>query len=229
MEGTEEVSSNFQENVTSGVEEDPIENETFVAETKSVPIGASQSDDQRDVIVLDGIDFYNEYGRIKGFSIRRLKVGRCKKAGSEGDIIWQIFVCSRQGERDAKHVHRNDRKMDPRQVTRCGCNARIKVHVHSRNGRWYVDFFSDEHNHDMLEARFRGMMRSHRAIKMGDLHQINTMRSSGLRVSTIFRAFANQSGGFEMVGFQVKDIYNAIEKLCVVPLGIFGGHERKGS
>ncbi|XP_015962294.1 protein FAR1-RELATED SEQUENCE 5-like [Arachis duranensis] len=38
------------------------------------------------------------------------------------------------------------------------------------------------------------------------------MRSSGLRVPTIFRAFANQSGGFEMVGFQVKDIYNAIEK-----------------
>ncbi|KAL4345197.1 hypothetical protein AHAS_Ahas11G0254300 [Arachis hypogaea] len=38
------------------------------------------------------------------------------------------------------------------------------------------------------------------------------MKSSGLRVLTIFRAFANQSGGFEMVGFDVKDIYNAIEK-----------------
>ncbi|XP_015960414.1 protein FAR1-RELATED SEQUENCE 5-like [Arachis duranensis] len=102
--------------------------------------------------------------------------------------------------------------MDPRPVTRCGCNARIKVHVDSRNRRWYVDFFSDEHNHDMLEARFRGMIWSYRAIKTRHLHQINTMRSSGLRVPTIFRAFANQSGGFEMVGFQVKDIYNAIEK-----------------
>ncbi|XLT03975.1 hypothetical protein HN51_042724 [Arachis hypogaea] len=38
------------------VDEDPIENETFVAETESVLIGASHSDDQRDVIVLDGID-----------------------------------------------------------------------------------------------------------------------------------------------------------------------------
>ncbi|KAL4381446.1 hypothetical protein AHAS_Ahas04G0134300 [Arachis hypogaea] len=64
----------------------------------------------------------------------------------------------------------------------------------------------------MLEARFRGMIWSYRAIKTRHLHQINTMRSSGLRVPTIFRAFANQSGGFEMVGFQVKDIYNAIEK-----------------
>ncbi|RYQ84955.1 hypothetical protein Ahy_B10g104464 [Arachis hypogaea] len=38
------------------------------------------------------------------------------------------------------------------------------------------------------------------------------MRSFGLRVSTIFWDFAIQSGGFEMVGFEVKDIYNAIEK-----------------
>ncbi|XP_057730219.1 protein FAR-RED ELONGATED HYPOCOTYL 3-like [Arachis stenosperma] len=38
------------------------------------------------------------------------------------------------------------------------------------------------------------------------------MRKSGLRVPTIFHAFANQSGGFETVGFEIKDIYNAIEK-----------------
>ncbi|RYR62196.1 hypothetical protein Ahy_A04g019597 [Arachis hypogaea] len=194
MEGTEEVSSNFQENVTPRVEEDPIENETFVAETESVPIGASQSDDQRDVIFLDGI---GSFGAIDFDALRA------------EEIMMIEFV-------DLKTAYdfynENDRKMDPRPVTRCGCNARIKVHVDSRNRRWYVDFFSDEHNYDMLEARFRGMIWSYRAIKTRHLHQINTMRSSGLRVPTIFRAFANQSGGFEMVGFQVKDIYNAIEK-----------------
>ncbi|RYR54141.1 hypothetical protein Ahy_A06g029397 [Arachis hypogaea] len=89
------------------VEEDPMTNETFVVETESISIGASQANDQRDVIVLDGIsslgapdfdalgveeimmiefmdsktsyDFYNEYGQIKGFFIRWLKVGRCEK------------------------------------------------------------------------------------------------------------------------------------------------------
>ncbi|XP_016173424.1 protein FAR1-RELATED SEQUENCE 5-like [Arachis ipaensis] len=64
----------------------------------------------------------------------------------------------------------------------------------------------------MLDARVRGLSRSHRAVKEGDLHQINSMRKSGLRVPTIFRAFANQSGRFETVGFEIKDIYNAIEK-----------------
>ncbi|XP_016192260.1 protein FAR1-RELATED SEQUENCE 5-like [Arachis ipaensis] len=157
-------------------------------------------------------DYYNEYGRIKEFSVRRSKVGRRTKQGAEGEIIWQIFVCSREGERDGKHMQQEDRKMDPRPITRCGCEARIKVHVDNASGRWFVEQFCDNHNHPMLDARFRGLSQSHRVVKEGDLHQINSMRKSGLRVPTIFRAFANQSGGFETVGFEIKDIYNAIEK-----------------
>ncbi|RYQ88535.1 hypothetical protein Ahy_B09g095663 isoform G [Arachis hypogaea] len=120
-------------------------------------------------------DYYNEFGRIKGFSVRRSK----------------IFMCSREGERDGKHMQRKDRKKDPRPITRCGCEARIKVHADDASGRWFVEQFCDNHNHPMLDARFRGLSRSHRAVKEGDLHQINSMRKSGLRVPTIFRAFAN--------------------------------------
>ncbi|QHO49657.1 Protein FAR1-RELATED SEQUENCE [Arachis hypogaea] len=157
-------------------------------------------------------DYYNEYDRIKGISVRRSKVGHRTKQGAEGEIIWQIFVCSREGERDGKHMQREDRKMDPQPITRCGCEARIKVHVDDAIRRWFVEQLCDNHNHPMLDARFKGLSRSHRAVKEGDLHQINSMRKSGLRVPTIFRAFANQSGGFETVGFEIKDIYNAIEK-----------------
>ncbi|XP_016172821.1 protein FAR1-RELATED SEQUENCE 5-like [Arachis ipaensis] len=160
----------------------------------------------------EAYDYYNEYGRIKGFLVRRSKVGCRTKQGAEGEIIWQIFVCSREGERYGKHMQREDRKMDPRPITRCGCEARIKVHVDDASRRWFVEQFFDNHNHPMLDARFRGLSRSHRAVKEGDLHQINSMRKSGMRVPTIFGAFANQSGGFETVGFEIKDIYNAIEK-----------------
>ncbi|XP_057760002.1 protein FAR1-RELATED SEQUENCE 5-like [Arachis stenosperma] len=141
-------------------------------------------------------DYYNEYGRIKGILVRRSK----------------IFVCSREGERDGKHMQREDRKMDPQPITRCGCEARIKVHVDDAIRRWFVEQLCDNHNHPMLDARFKGLSQSHRAVKEGDLHQINSMRKSELWVPTIFRAFANQSGGFETVGFEIKDIYNAIEK-----------------
>ncbi|XP_057724043.1 putative protein FAR1-RELATED SEQUENCE 10 [Arachis stenosperma] len=113
-------------------------------------------------------DYYNEYGRIKVFSIRRSKVGRSTKQGEEGEIIWQIFVYSREGERDEKHMQRKDRKMDPRPITRCGCEARIKVHVDDASEQWFVEQFCDNHNHPMLDVRFRGLSRSHRAVKESD-------------------------------------------------------------
>ncbi|XP_057734541.1 protein FAR1-RELATED SEQUENCE 5-like [Arachis stenosperma] len=142
-------------------------------------------------------DYYNKFGRMKGFSVRKSKVGRRTKQWAEGEIIWQVFVCSREGERGGKHMHREDRKKDPRPITRCRCEAWIKVHADDASGRWFVEQFCDNHNHHMLDARFRGLSRSHRAVKEGDFHQINSMRKSGLRVPTIFRACANQSGGFE--------------------------------
>ncbi|XP_057730218.1 uncharacterized protein LOC130945528 [Arachis stenosperma] len=79
-------------------------------------------------------DYYNEFGHMKGFSVRRSKVGRRTKQGVEGKIIWQVFVCSREGEHDGKHMHREDRKKDPRPITRCGCEARIKVHADDASG-----------------------------------------------------------------------------------------------
>ncbi|KAL4365786.1 hypothetical protein AHAS_Ahas07G0140900 [Arachis hypogaea] len=129
-------------------------------------------------------DYYNEYDRIKGFSVRRSKMGCRTKQGSEGEIIWQIFVFSREGKREEKHMQRKDKKMDSRPTTRCRCEARIKVHVDDTSERWYVEKFCDNHNHAMLDARFRGLMRSHRTVKEGDLHQISLMRKAGLRVTT---------------------------------------------
>ncbi|RYR66874.1 hypothetical protein Ahy_A03g013011 [Arachis hypogaea] len=120
-------------------------------------------------------DYYNEYGRIKGFSVRRSKVGRRTKQGAEGKIIWQIFLCLREGERDGKHMQREDRKMDPRPITRCGCEAWIKVHIDDASGQWFVEQFCDNHNHPMLDARFRGLLQSHRAVKEGVDHHMRTV------------------------------------------------------
>ncbi|KAL4315851.1 hypothetical protein AHAS_Ahas15G0226400 [Arachis hypogaea] len=129
-------------------------------------------------------DYYNEYGRIKGFSVRRSKVGCRTKQGSEGESIWQIFVCSKEGELEGKHMQPEDRKMDPRPIIQYRCEARIKVHVDDTNGQWYVEQFFDNHNHAMLDVRFRGLIRSHRSVKEGDLHQINSMRKASCLKST---------------------------------------------
>ncbi|RYR59374.1 hypothetical protein Ahy_A05g025249 [Arachis hypogaea] len=116
-------------------------------------------------------------------------------------------MCSTEGERDGKHMEQGERKIDPRMITWCGCEARIKVHVDDTSGQWFVEKFCDNYNYPMLDARFRVTQSNER-----DLYQINSMRKARLRVPMIFRAFTNQSGGFATVGFEIKDIYNAIEK-----------------
>ncbi|XP_072081200.1 protein FAR1-RELATED SEQUENCE 5-like [Arachis hypogaea] len=177
VERSYEFSSNFDRVHALQVVEDGMSGETVpVEEAEAMDLSAVDADIdvEESVRIVDGIgsfggiefstltakdilttefinlqaayDYYNEYGRIKGFSVRRSKVGRRTKQGAEGEIIWQIFVCSWEGERNGKHMQQGDRKMDPRPITRCGCETRIK------------------------------------------------------------------STGFETVGFEIKDIYNAIEK-----------------
>ena len=42
-------------------------------------------------------DFYNEYGRKTGFSIRKEYVNKCKKTGV---VTSRRFVCAKEGVRD---------------------------------------------------------------------------------------------------------------------------------
>ncbi|MED6121177.1 hypothetical protein PIB30_027786 [Stylosanthes scabra] len=110
----EEVSSNFQEEFMEE-DADQEQTETVVAETASAvetPNSDRNEEDPTTILVVTGsfirIDFatlsvedmkmiefvdlqtaynlYNEYGRVKGFSIRRSKVGRSKTVGSEEEI-----------------------------------------------------------------------------------------------------------------------------------------------
>ncbi|KAL4288064.1 hypothetical protein AHAS_Ahas19G0248800 [Arachis hypogaea] len=149
VEPSYDFSSNFDRVHASQDADDGMSGETVpVEEAKVMDSSAADADiDAEDVLTTEftslqaAYNYYNEYGRIKGFSVRRSKVGRRIKQGADGKIIWQIFVCSREGERDRKHMQREDRKKDPRPITRCGCEARIKAHVDDASGRWFVEQF----------------------------------------------------------------------------------------
>ncbi|RYR09930.1 hypothetical protein Ahy_B05g078371 [Arachis hypogaea] len=89
----------------------------LVKEAEAMNLSAADTDIdvKASVRIVDGIaayDCYNEYGRIKGFSVR-----------------WS------------------------------------KVHVDDTSGRWFVEQFCDNHNHPMLDAKFRGLMQSYRTVK----------------------------------------------------------------
>lgn len=96
----------------------------------------------------DARDFYYEYAKRTGFTIRTNRIRHSLKNMA---IIGRDFVCSREGFRSSKHTLRKDRVLPPRPVTREGCKAMIRLAA--REGeKWVVTKFVREHNHKLMTS-----------------------------------------------------------------------------
>ncbi|KAK7287266.1 hypothetical protein RIF29_00452 [Crotalaria pallida] len=95
-------------------------------------------------------DFYNTYGLVSGFSIRKSKIGK----NVAGDVIRQNFVCSSQGYRQVGMIE--NRRREPKSITRYGCEAGMRIRLNQDNGRWVVSYFNDDHNHSLMGAKYTG-------------------------------------------------------------------------
>ncbi|RYQ91191.1 hypothetical protein Ahy_B09g097090 isoform A [Arachis hypogaea] len=104
------------------------------------------------------------------------------------------------------------RKKEPRLETRTGCEARMDVKFVPENGRWHIFYFSDEHNHDLLDTQFSAMLPVHRKMSEADIMQMMNMLKSEISTSQIFGLLANQAGGYEFVGYSPRDMYNEITR-----------------
>ncbi|KAF1878413.1 hypothetical protein Lal_00047081 [Lupinus albus] len=92
------------------------------------------------------------------------------------------------------------RKRAPRKETRCGCLARMKIHIDKEKGDWYVSFFVDDHNHELVGEHYGGMIASNRSMTETDIALMNTTREVGIGTGKIFGSFAGQSGGYRIIG-----------------------------
>jgi hypothetical protein len=148
--------------------------------------------------------FYNWYGCFHGFAARKSRVIRNIK----GEVVQQIFPCHREGVREEKYINSTSRKREHRPLSRCGCQAKVVVHIDVSCDRWYIKLFDDEHNHSFVEEKFERMLPAHRKMSEYDKYQMNTMRKAGIGTSRIHGYFASQAGGYENVGYTRRDMYN---------------------
>jgi zinc finger SWIM domain-containing protein 3 len=86
-------------------------------------------------------NFFNEYGRMTCFSIRKEYVNKCKKTGT---VTSRRFVCKKEAIRGIDKRDSKTRK--PRTETRCGCNACLVIVYNRDNGKYIVTDFIVEHN-----------------------------------------------------------------------------------
>lgn len=156
-------------------------------------------------------EFYNEYARDIGFSIRKHKVGY-SRSGESKQLLWKSFVCSWQGGMNSKITDNTNRQREARANTRYSCNTCFRVHLDAPSGRWFVSFFEKEHNHNLVRSKFASCLRSHRGMSEADVAKMNSMINVGISTAKIFAGFARQFGGFDKVGFGKKEMYTEIGK-----------------
>ncbi|XP_015960043.1 putative protein FAR1-RELATED SEQUENCE 10 [Arachis duranensis] len=146
--------------------------------------------------------------KSKGFSTRKTKTFK----NSISEIYKQKFVCHRQGFSYEKYYMMKKRKKEPRLETRIGCEAQMDVKFVPETGRCHIFYFSDKHNYDLLDTQFSAMLPAHRKMLEADIMQMMNMLKYGISTSQIFGLLASQVGGYEFVGYGLRDMYNEIAR-----------------
>ena len=153
--------------------------------------------------------FYNLYGRIHGFSIRRCTT----KLHEDYGVVVRIFRCSRAGLRSAKYIDMPNRKRQHRPLTRCQCKALLRIKYDFEAQCFVVTTFIKEHSHDLVAPHEVTLLRSHRRVDEGHKNQAHLMQRTGIGVTKIMDVMELEAGGPQNVGFTRKDLYNAIGRL----------------
>ncbi|KAF1887776.1 hypothetical protein Lal_00023784 [Lupinus albus] len=78
----------------------------------------------------------------------------------------------------------------------------MKIHFDKEKGDWYVSYFVDEHNHELVGEHYGAMIASNRRMTETDVAQMNTIREVGIGTRKIFGSFVGQCGGYQYIGFE---------------------------
>lgn len=157
----------------------------------------------------EGFEFYNDYAYEKGFSVRK---DYCEWDSGRNEKTLRKFVCSCEGFRAEKHLTREIKMRRSRNITRCGCLAKLVIAQDQNTEQWYVKNFIDEHNHPMIDPDLSCFLRSHRRISDEQKAEIVLLQISGIRKHQIMDIMLKRYGGYDRVGFTSRDLYNFLHR-----------------
>ena len=151
----------------------------------------------------EAYNFYNAYGKLAGFSIRKESSNR----GKDGEVVWKRFVCSKEGKTDEKHWIGKELVQRRRMETRFDCKAKLQVKL-DKSGGYVVSMFVPQHSHAPATPSKRFMLRSHREVPESKRQLINTYDAANVQSKQQMQVFASQSGGLDKIGFTDTDVRN---------------------
>ncbi|XP_030958312.1 protein FAR1-RELATED SEQUENCE 5-like [Quercus lobata] len=148
-------------------------------------------------------DFYNEYDRKAGFSIKKEYVNKCKKTVV---VTSRRFVCAKGGVQGKGKRDQNIK--NPLAETRCGCEARLVIVLNRDSKKYVMSKFITEHNHYLHLPSTVHMMPSQWKMAATHAIEIDLAYESGLRLKQPYELFSKQVGGYDHLGFTKQDHKN---------------------
>ncbi|RYR12085.1 hypothetical protein Ahy_B04g069610 [Arachis hypogaea] len=90
----------------------------------------------------------------------------------------------------------------------------MEIRLEAPSGRWFIFYFSDEHNHPLLDPRLTGLLRGHRFMSEVDIDHMINMKKGGISVGqNDSGVWINDSTGMRLAVDLVLEEYN---NLCLV-------------
>ncbi|KAL5082622.1 hypothetical protein RYX36_011043 [Vicia faba] len=149
-------------------------------------------------------EFYNAYGRRMGFTVR---VHHNRRSRVNNQIISQDFVCSKEGFRAKKYVHRKDRVLPPPPATREGCQAMIRLALRDE-GKWVITKVVKEHTHKLMSPSEVPRRRSEKHLVSED-EKDKRIRELSLQLYNERQKYKRRRAAYEE---QLNMILNDLEK-----------------
>ncbi|KAL8153534.1 hypothetical protein V2J09_011294 [Rumex salicifolius] len=159
----------------------------------------------------DAYEFYSEFARRCGFSIRRHRTEG--KDGVGKGLMRRYFVCHRAGNTPIK-VATDSKPQRNRKSSRCKCQAYMRITKHTECGlsEWRVTGFVNHHNHELLEPNQVRFLPAYRTISDADKSRIFMYAKTGISVQQMMRLLGLEKcvePGY--LPFTEKDVRNLIQ------------------
>ncbi|XP_077232564.1 protein FAR1-RELATED SEQUENCE 5-like [Tasmannia lanceolata] len=130
--------------------------------------------------------FYNFYGLATGFGVRNARlIGRWQQEILYGE---DMFVIEKDGKKINDKIP-TDREVKRRRTVREGCKAKMEIKL-TKDEKWEVRTFIDDHCHDLTSPTKRRLHHSHNTLhkKTSVKNLMNTLRRDGFGPTGIAKA-----------------------------------------
>ncbi|XP_028792481.1 protein FAR1-RELATED SEQUENCE 5-like [Neltuma alba] len=150
--------------------------------------------------IKESWEFWKAYGRRTGFGVRKQKFNKTKNDKSIYSSY--LYVCNKEGVR--KPDKRDVRTRKPRDETRTGCEARMKVKL--VDGKYKIIEVVLDHNHPFQPPEAVHLFASHRGITPAQQHEFETAEKAGINQKSAFNLQSQYAGGRDNLGYTRDDV-----------------------